>query len=64
MTSFISSETHIRELINNDDFDSLTHLLQNFDYTNEPYFIRNIELLLTKLTNPKTSEQYNEGFKL
>ena len=57
MTSFISSETHIRDLINNDDFDSLTHLLQNFDYTNEPYFIRNIELLLTKLTNPKTSEQ-------
>jgi len=57
MTSFISSETHIRELINNDDFDSLTHLLQNFDYTNKPYFIRNIELLLTKLTNPKTSEQ-------
>ena len=57
MTSFISSETHIRELINNDDFYSLTHLLQNFDYTNKPYFIRNIELLLTKLTNPKTSEQ-------
>ena len=57
MTSFIDSETHIRDLINNDDFETITLLLQNFDYTNEPYFIKNIELLLSKLTNNKTSEQ-------
>jgi len=55
MTSFIDSETHIRDLINNDDFETITLLLQNFDYTNEPYFIKNIELLLSKLTNNKTS---------
>jgi hypothetical protein len=42
MTSFIDSETHIRDLINNDDFETITLLLQNFDYTNEPYFIKNI----------------------
>lgn len=57
MTSFSNCESHIRDIIQNDDFESLTHLLQNFDYTHEPYFIRNIELLLSKLTNPKTSEQ-------